>query len=40
MYVNEDTLDMGEEGRLALETLYTRAKAMGVINEIPKLDLV
>ena len=40
MYVNNDTVDMGQEGRRALETLFTRAKEMDIIKEIPPLDLV
>ena len=40
MYVNEDTVDMGDEGRRALETLYNRAAAMGLIKEAPPLDII
>ena len=40
MYVNQDTLDMGEEGKWALETLYRRAHERGLIPAIPPLDLV
>ncbi|MBI2855679.1 MAG: ABC transporter substrate-binding protein [Chloroflexi bacterium] len=40
MYVNQDTVDMGEEGQRALETLFTRAKDRGIIQEVPPLDLV
>jgi len=40
MYVNDDTVDMGEDGRRALETLYTRASEMGLIREVPPLDII
>ena len=40
MYVNDLTLDMGEAGRRALETLYTRAVAAGAIAQAPPLDIV
>lgn len=40
MYVNEDTVDMGDEGKQALETLFGLAAARGIIDEIPELDLV
>ncbi len=40
MYVNEDTIDMGEEGRRALETLYQRAYERGLIDAVPPLDIV
>jgi len=40
MYVNEDTVDMGEEGRRALETLYGRAAEMGLIEDVPPLDII
>lgn len=40
MYVNEDTVDMGEEGVRALETLFGLAAARGIIDEVPELDLV
>lgn len=40
MYVNEDTIDMGEEGRRALETLYQRAHERGLIDAVPPLDIV
>jgi 1,4-dihydroxy-6-naphthoate synthase len=40
MYVNEDTVDMGQEGRKALETLYRRAREKGLIAETPPLDVV
>jgi 1,4-dihydroxy-6-naphthoate synthase len=40
MYVNDDTVDMGEEGRRALETLYTRAVARGIIPGVPPLDII
>ncbi len=40
MYVNEDTIDMGDEGRRALETLYRRALERGLIEAMPPLDIV
>ena len=40
MYVNEDTINMGEEGPKALETLYQRAYDRGLIPAIPPLDIV
>ena len=40
MYVNDDTEDMGDEGRKALETLFTLAAERGIIDGVPELDLV
>ena len=40
MYVNEDTLDMGEEGKRALEILYARAVERGIIDAVPPIDLI
>jgi 5,8-dihydroxy-2-naphthoate synthase len=40
MYVNEDTLDMGEPGLAALRHLYTRAVEKGLLAEVPEIDLV
>jgi len=40
MYVNDDTEDMGDEGRRALETLFTMAAERGLIPEAPVLDIV
>jgi len=40
MYVNELTLDMGETGRRALDTLYRRAVAAGALEAIPTLEIV
>ena len=40
MYVNEDTLQMGQEGRRALEALYQRAHEHGLIQAVPPLDIV
>ena len=40
MYVNEDTLDMGDEGQKALETLFSRAREKGLIDILPPLDLI
>ncbi len=40
MYVNEDTLDMGEPGLAALRHLYSRAVEKGLLDAIPDIDLV
>ena len=40
MYVNQDTINMGEEGVQALQTLYQRAHQRGLITEVPTLDIV
>ena len=40
MYVNQDTINMGEEGRKALETLYKRAHGRGLISAVPPLDII
>jgi 1,4-dihydroxy-6-naphthoate synthase len=40
MYVNEDTMDMGEDGRAALELLFRRAVERGLIGEMPRLDVM
>ena len=40
MYVNEDTINMGEDGARALETLYQRAHDRGLIGEVPPLDIL
>jgi 1,4-dihydroxy-6-naphthoate synthase len=40
MYVNDDTLDLGEDGRAALESLYTRAVERGIFEAVPPLDIV
>lgn len=40
MYVNEDTVDMGEEGADALATLYEMAETRGIIPKAPELDLI
>ena len=40
MYVNEDTVDTGEEGRHALEKLFSMAVERGVLGELPKLDIL
>jgi len=40
MYVNEDTIDMGEPGVAALRHLYGRAREKGLLDAIPELDLV
>ena len=40
MYVNEDTLNLGAEGKKALETLYAKAHERGLIESVPPLDIV
>ncbi|HEX5131512.1 MAG TPA: MqnA/MqnD/SBP family protein [Candidatus Krumholzibacteria bacterium] len=40
MYVNEDTVDMGTDGRQALETLYSKAVARGLLDRAPDLDIL
>ena len=40
MYVNEDTVDFGEEGRKALETLFTLAAQKNIIKAPPPLDII
>lgn len=35
MYVNEDTVNMGEEGKRALEILYERASERGILPSLP-----
>jgi len=40
MYVNPLTLDMGDVGRRALETLYRRAVDAGAIEKGPALEIV
>ena len=40
MYVNEDTLDMGNEGEKALETLFSKALEKGIIDTLPPIDLI
>jgi len=40
MYVNRDTLDMGEQGRAALGKLFAMSRDAGVLNEAPPLDII
>jgi len=40
MYVNDDTVDMGQEGRSALEKLFSMAVERGVLDELPALDII
>lgn len=40
MYVNEDTLDMGEEGLDALATLFRKAVDAEILDQIPPLDII
>ena len=36
LYVNDYTLDLGKEGRKSVETLFSKAKQLGLINTIEK----
>ena len=40
MYVNQDTMDLGEEGERALRTLYERAARRGLLERAPDLTFV
>ena len=40
MYVNDDTVDLGKEGREALETLYQMAVRRGLLETVPTLDIL
>ena len=40
MYVNDDTVDMGEQGISALRTLFSRATQRGILSEVPLLDVL
>jgi len=40
MYVNRDTLDMGEQGRAALGKLFAMSRDAGILNEAPPLDII
>jgi 1,4-dihydroxy-6-naphthoate synthase len=40
MYVSDDTIDMGDDGLKALDHLYTRAVAKGLLATKPPLDFV
>ena len=40
MYVNEDTVDMGDDGVKALDTMYRMAEERGLIAKAPELDLI
>ncbi|MFN0116916.1 MAG: menaquinone biosynthesis family protein [Elusimicrobiota bacterium] len=40
MYVNEDTLDMGEEGEKAINILFEKAFKAGIFNQIVKAELL
>jgi 1,4-dihydroxy-6-naphthoate synthase len=40
MYVNDDTVDMGEEGARALSALYARAVERGILARVPELDIL
>ena len=36
LFVNDFSLSLGKQGKTAIETLYQRAKAVGIINEVPE----
>ncbi len=40
MYVNDDTVDLGDDGRRALEALYDRAVRRGLLTTRPSLDIL
>ena len=40
MYVNADTVDMGDEGTRALAELYDRAQSRGLLQSSPLLDIL
>jgi 1,4-dihydroxy-6-naphthoate synthase len=40
MYVNADTVDMGDEGTRALAALYDRAQGRGLLQSSPLLDIL
>jgi 1,4-dihydroxy-6-naphthoate synthase len=40
MYVNADTVDMGDEGARALAALYGRARERGLLEDTPDLDIL
>jgi 1,4-dihydroxy-6-naphthoate synthase len=40
MYVNDFTLDMGEEGRRALETLFERGARAGIVPPLGELEII
>ena len=40
MYVNADTVDMGDEGARALAALYGRARDRGILHATPNLDIL
>ena len=40
MYVNDDTVDMGEQGIAALRNLFGRAAQRGILPEVPPLDVL
>jgi len=40
MYVNDDTVDLGDDGRRALEMLYGRAVERGLLEAMPPIDII
>jgi 5,8-dihydroxy-2-naphthoate synthase len=40
MYVNQDTLDLGEDGQRSLQVLFDRAQKAGLLDAVPLLDIL
>lgn len=40
MYVNQDTLDMGDEGSMALQTLFQMAAQRNIVDAVPAIDIL
>ncbi len=40
MYVNQDTLDLGEDGQRSLEVLFDRAQKASLLDAVPLLDIL
>jgi 1,4-dihydroxy-6-naphthoate synthase len=40
MYVNQDTLELGEEGERALNLLFEKAYRKKLIAELPRVDVL
>ncbi|MGB2692734.1 MAG: MqnA/MqnD/SBP family protein, partial [Thermodesulfobacteriota bacterium] len=40
MYVNDYTVELGEEGKAALEYMFNKAHEKGIITEQPRLDVL
>jgi predicted solute-binding protein len=39
MYVNEDTLNLGPQGKAALEALFKKAQETGLLPSVPCVDI-